>query len=51
MNDNMVHITIDGKVYSGAWFDDIVINENGIEHPQICYVPEVILFKHVTLVL
>ena len=30
------------KVYSRAQFNDIgVINENGIEHPQICYVPEV----------
>lgn len=43
MNDNMVHITIDGKKYTAEPGSTIlgVINENGIEHPQICYVPEV----------
>lgn len=53
MNDNMVHITIDGKKYTAEPGSTIlgVINENGIEHPQICYVPEVDIFKHVTLVL
>ncbi|WP_201318598.1 formate dehydrogenase subunit alpha [Paenibacillus sp. EPM92] len=43
MNDNMVRITIDGKGYQAAPGSTIleIINQNGIEHPQICYVPEV----------
>lgn len=43
MKNNMVHITIDGKKYTAEPSSTIlgVINENGIEHPQICYVPEV----------
>ncbi|PEK86104.1 formate dehydrogenase [Bacillus toyonensis] len=43
MNDNMVHITIDGKKYTAEPGSTIlgIINDNGIEHPQICYVPEV----------
>ncbi|MED4600543.1 formate dehydrogenase subunit alpha [Paenibacillus validus] len=43
MNDSMVRITIDGKGYQAAPGSTIleIINQNGIEHPQICYVPEV----------
>lgn len=43
MNDSMVHITINGKEYNAEPGSTIlgIINENGIEHPQICYVPEV----------
>ena len=43
MNDSIVHITIDGKEYNAEPGSTIlgIINENGIEHPQICYVPEV----------
>lgn len=42
-NGSMVHITIDGKEYSAEPGSTIlgIINENEIEHPQICYVPEV----------
>ncbi|PEI85466.1 formate dehydrogenase subunit alpha [Bacillus pseudomycoides] len=43
MNNSMVHITIDGKRYTAESGSTIlgIINQNGIEHPQICYVPEV----------
>ncbi|PFZ07568.1 formate dehydrogenase subunit alpha [Bacillus pseudomycoides] len=43
MNNSMVHITIDGKRYTAKSGSTIlgIINQNGIEHPQICYVPEV----------
>ncbi|PZE21881.1 formate dehydrogenase subunit alpha [Paenibacillus xerothermodurans] len=43
MKDNMVNITIDGKSYSAKPGSTIleIINQNGIQHPQICYVPEV----------
>ena len=43
MNDSMVHITINGKEYSAEPGSTVlgIINENGIEHPQICYLPEV----------
>ncbi|MCY9667327.1 formate dehydrogenase subunit alpha [Paenibacillus alginolyticus] len=43
MNENMVRITIDGKGYQAKPGSTIleIINQNGIDHPQICYVPEV----------
>ncbi|PED06442.1 formate dehydrogenase subunit alpha [Bacillus pseudomycoides] len=43
MNNSMVHITINGKRYTAKSGSTIlgIINQNGIEHPQICYVPEV----------
>jgi formate dehydrogenase major subunit len=43
MNGNKVDVAINGKRYTAELGSTIleIINRNGIEHPQICYVPEV----------
>lgn len=43
MSDNMVAVTINGKTVQANEGTTIlqILNENKIEHPQICYVPEV----------
>ncbi|MBH8605738.1 formate dehydrogenase subunit alpha [Thermoactinomyces sp. CICC 10522] len=43
MSNNFIPITIDGKKYEVKAGSTIleVINQNGIPHPQVCYVPEV----------
>jgi formate dehydrogenase major subunit len=43
MKEENVSITIDGKEYLGSSNSTIleIMNQNSIQHPQICYVPEV----------
>lgn len=43
MDNQKIHVTIDGRQYEAESGSTIleIINANGIEHPQICYVPEV----------
>nr|WP_078411445.1 formate dehydrogenase subunit alpha [Priestia abyssalis] len=43
MNDKMIQLNINGKEYDAKENSTIleIINEHGIAHPQICYVPEV----------
>lgn len=43
MKGTLVELTINGKRYASEPNSTIleIINRNGIEHPQICYVPEV----------
>ncbi|ANS75372.1 oxidoreductase [Paenibacillus yonginensis] len=43
MTETTIRITMDGKEYEVRKGQTILeaINENGIQHPQVCYVPEV----------
>ncbi|MEK4875022.1 formate dehydrogenase subunit alpha [Bacillus sp. FSL W8-0102] len=43
MDNQMIHVTINGQIFEADPGSTIleIINANGIEHPQICYVPEV----------